>query len=467
MSPATVAYAVGLALLAAAIIGVLPALQVTGRRVQASLQRLSGGHSTLRMGRTWTTMIIVEVALTVAILPTALFVGGQAIAGMTAPAGFAAEEYLKGVLSMDRDPNLPPPTADEQREFERDYARNRDELIRRISQEGGVAAVTWVVDVPGTEQSARIEVAGSSAEGVTTETRETLSAGFGDNAPRVRRGYVAPDLFDVLGVPVLGGRTFGPADADTTAASAVVNRAFVETLLRGRNAIGAQFRTLSRDSDGEEVRGPWQQIVGVVENFPTHVDYERPRAVWYGAAGAGRVYPSTLAIRTPGSDPENFAPRFRALAAEVSPALQVRAIKPIDDAMDATHMPLRLMAMGLIAVTLSVLVLASAGLYSLMTVTVTQRRREIGIRIALGADRRRVLSSIFSRAALQVGTGTALGLTIGGIAASFNAGEMSGYSHWIILPGVALLMLIVGALSTFGPARRGLGIQPAVVLKED
>jgi ABC-type antimicrobial peptide transport system permease subunit len=102
-----------------------------------------------------------------------------------------------------------------------------------------------------------------------------------------------------------------------------------------------------------------------------------------------------------------------------------------------------------------------------MSVIVTQRRREIGIRIALGADRGRVLSGIFSRAALQVGSGVALGIVIAAVVLRFTGGEMHGFNAFLVLPGVSLFMLAVGALASLGPARRGLRIQPSVVLKED
>jgi hypothetical protein len=278
---------------------------------------------------------------------------------------------------------------------------------------------------------------------------------------------VDPTFFDAFEVPVLAGRTFGPADADSASTAAIVNRAFVETLLQGRNAIGQRIRLLRIGVEGEEERGPWQQIVGVVENFPAHVDYERPKAVWYTAAGSAFEQPSILAVRVRGGDPATFATRLRAIAARVEPGFQVRDVQPMDDVIRASHLPLRLVALILIAIALSVLTLASAGLYSLMSVIVTQRRREIGIRIALGADRRHVLSSIFSRAALQVGAGIAIGTAVAAIANLGMRGEMQGFNPWIILPGVALLMLAVGALSAIGPARRGLGIQPITVLKQD
>jgi putative ABC transport system permease protein len=467
VSPATFGYLVALAVLAAAIIGALPALRLTGRKVQANLQRLSGGRSTIRMGRFWTSMIIAEVAMTVAILPIAVFYGSEALKAMTAAPGFAAEEYLSGTLWLDRDVSETEPTPTQERMFVLRFAAQREELFRRLRDESGIAAVTFSADVPGSESSTRIELDGAQAPSITTVGPETRSVRHGGDGQRVRYARVAADFLDVFEVPLVAGRTFGPADADTTSTAAVVNRAFVETLLQGRNAIGQQFRSLGVDENGEERRGPWQQIVGVVENFPAHVDFERPKAVWYSARGSGLLHPVTLAIRTPGSDPATFTVRVRATAGRVAPALHMRDVQPIDDALRATHLPLKLAALGLIAVTLSVLILAAAGLYSLMSVVVMQRRREIGIRIALGADRRRVLSSVFSRAAVQLISGVAVGVVIAAIITDAWSGEMAGFNRWVVLSGVALLMLAVGVVAALGPARRGLSIQPIMVLKED
>ena len=144
----------------------------------------------------------------------------------------------------------------------------------------------------------------------------------------------------------------------------------------------------------------------------------------------------------------------------------LRSVRPLSETIDASHLPLRLGTTALVAVALSVLILSAAGLYALMLVTVTQRRREIGIRIALGADRRQVLSGIFRRAALQVGSGIAIGLTIA-MVANRGDGKMDGFNAFLILPGVSLFMLVVGALAALGPARRGLSIQPSAVLKGD
>jgi hypothetical protein len=321
----------------------------------------------------------------------------------------------------------------------------RDEVIRRLEREPQVHAVTYAADIPGTEASVRIEV---------------------DSTPaRVRLADVDAAFFDVFDVPPLVGRTFTAADAGPHANVAVVNRTFVDSLLGGGHPIGRQLRTLGTDAQGRAVRGPWQTIVGVVRDFPAQVDYERPPAVWYSPTR--HVQPARLAIHVRGTDPAGFAPRLRAITTDVDASLFLRAVQPLSDALWATHLPLRLVAAVLIAIALSVLILSSASLYALMSVIVTQRRREIGIRLALGADGRRVLSSIFRRAAVQVGGGVALGVVIAGVVLHFTAGEMRGFNALVVLPGVSLFMAAVGVLAALGPARRGLAIQPSAVLKEE
>ena len=119
------------------------------------------------------------------------------------------------------------------------------------------------------------------------------------------------------------------------------------------------------------------------------------------------------------------------------------------------------------AVMVSVLLLASAGLYTLMSFTVTQRQREIGIRVALGANANRILSSIFARALRQLAIGIALGL-IGASGLDFLAeGDTLSGRGVILLPAVGLVMLTVGLLAAVGPARRGLKIQPTEALKSE
>ena len=124
-------------------------------------------------------------------------------------------------------------------------------------------------------------------------------------------------------------------------------------------------------------------------------------------------------------------------------------------------------AFALAAVTLSVLLLSAAGMYALMSFTVSQGRREIGIRSALGAQPRRLLAAIFGRALGQVGAGA-----LGGVLAALLLGyylpieEMGGWDVPGVLPAAAALMIAVGLLAAVGPARRGLRIEPTEALRD-
>ena len=464
VSAETVAFLVALAFFAALIIGVVPALQVTGRRVQSSLQRLAGGHASVSMGKTWTSLIIVEVAITVAILPSSVFMASESLEAMMAGPGFPAEEYLLAELSVNREQNEAG-AREEDTVYTARATQLRYEVVRRLEAEPNVAGVSFSAGVPGSESSTQIEIEGASAKFETSNVEGQRWSRWGDNALRVRLAVVDAAFFDAFAVTPIVGRTFRPGDAAPSVTAAVVNRTFADSLLKGRNPIGVKFRELGFADQAAEHRGPWQEIVGVVQNLPAHIDYERPQAAWYTVTR--NIEPATLAIHVRGTDPTTFATRLRVITARVDQGMFLRRVQPLDDVLWQTHLPLRLITAALIAVAISVLILSSAGLYALMSVIVTKRRREIGIRIALGADPRRVLTGIFSRAAVQVGAGIALGITIAAIVLQFTAGEMNGFNAFLVLPAVALFMLAVGAIAALGPARRGLAIQPSAVLKED
>jgi hypothetical protein len=125
----------------------------------------------------------------------------------------------------------------------------------------------------------------------------------------------------------------------------------------------------------------------------------------------------------------------------------------------------RAMGLAIAAVTLSVVLLSSAGIHALMSFTVARRRKEIGIRAALGANPRRLLASIFSRAASQL----AISLGIGAAAAVFvnQLIDVTGGRGMVYVPAAAALMMVVGLLAALGPARRGLRIEPMEALRAD
>ena len=462
LSSGTLLFVVGLTVLAAVIVGVVPALKATGRRLQPGLSQLGGGTG-MRMGRTWTALIVAQVAFAVAVMPGALFYAGQWLRSGAADPGFAAEELLVARPMLDREMV---PTAEAEardRAFDARYAAVEDGLVQRLKAEPGVSHVALSVDLPGQEPAVRMEVEGVPAP----------AGSAGGHA--VRSGRVDAGFFEAFGVPVLAGRAFHPGDADSAASPVVVNQSFVREVLGGRQAVGRRIRYREGRREGGVMRLPdgvaperWYEVVGVVSDFPREaMEPGTTQARLYHPLAPGELYPVNLAVRVRGTAPAAFAGRVREVAAGVDPTLRLHQVRPLGQVMGQWQSGMRMAALALGLVTLSVLLLSAAGLYALMSLTVAQRRKEIGIRTALGAQPRRILAGIFSRALRQVATGVAVGLGVAALLDVATRGGLMGGEGAILLPAVAVLMTGVGLLAAFGPARRGLRIQPMEALREE
>jgi hypothetical protein len=205
--------------------------------------------------------------------------------------------------------------------------------------------------------------------------------------------------------------------------------------------------------------------VGDVPSYPRHP--ERGESRVYHPLDLEEEYPAVLAARMKGGDAGAFTGRLRDVAATLDPALRPHEILPLDAVYRGGEPGMmRLGAAAMTLVTLSVLLLSAAGIYAMMSFTVTRRRREIGIRAALGADSRRILSSIFSRAVGQLTAGIVLGAGAAALLAPSMPDRHLGNLPAFI-PLVAALMMGVGLLAAAGPARRGLRLHPSEALKAE
>ncbi|MGH7481951.1 MAG: ABC transporter permease [Longimicrobiales bacterium] len=467
LSAGTVMNVIGLAALAAVIVGVLPALKATGRRLRSGLQGIQQGAADMRLGRTWTVLIVAQVAFAVAVLPPAVAVGSQFLRYAFADPGFAADEFLTATLTMERDV---PPSAEAdayQRTFDSRYGTRLAELVRRLQAEPALSAVTYSMEAPGNEYRVWIEVEGLAMPG--EGTTDTLAVRQGSAGHAVGIGRVDVDYFDTFEVPSLTGRLFGPRDARESATAVIVNRSFVQRILNGGNALGRRIRYVGRGGDvsSEDVElDRWYEIVGVVPDFPKRTELGRLNAKVYHPMEPGSVYPVTLSMRVRSGVAAGFAPGLREVAATLDPTLQLHEVLSLDAVLREEQVIMRLSALGIALVTLSVLLLSAAGIHALMSFTVAQRRREIGIRAALGAHPRRLLQNIFSRAVAQLTLGVVVGTGLMALLDSATDGEMTDGRGAIMLLGVAAFMMAVGIIATIGPARRGLRIQPTEALKE-
>lgn len=476
LSPSALLYVGGLVILAAVITGVVPALKATGGQVSAGLQQLSGGGTGFGLGRTWTALIVAQVAIAVGALPVAVATAWENLLEGGADPGFAAADFMSIRLQLDRED----PGRDEAETYERDYiARYADlqtELMRRMEADPSISAVTFAARAPGWEPSDRIELeaeSGPSDSGVRIDPDMTNAGMQGDGLSgpvgfRVGVGRVAPGYFAAFEVPLLSGRSFEARDLDAATGPILVNQSFVEEIGRGAGVVGRRIRYARPEAAGDEGDAPrWFEIVGVVSDFPARVDPDQARARIYLPAGPGDIYPADLSVRVRDPGSTGVAAQLRALAAGVDPRLRLDDIRPLLDVNREERSFNRMFSLALAAVTLSVLLLSAAGIHALMSFTVARRRREIGIRAALGADPGDVLRGIFARAAWQLAIGLFIGLFLAAaffrVASDGDAGLRQIATSLLL---VSAIMLVTGLLAALGPAREGLSVQPTEALRE-
>ena len=271
---------------------------------------------------------------------------------------------------------------------------------------------------------------------------------------------VGAGYHDAFGARIVAGRALQAADAGAPNGPVVVN----ETLMRvvGRNPVGVRIRTLQRRSDGWGEPGPWQEIVGVVTDLWTVPADWSGAAYIYRAGSPAELDPVVVAVRVAG-DAAPLAPRVAALARQVDAGIQLRDIATLQETV-ARQRAGNIGGVVIGSVLLAALVFSAAGLYALMAVAVARRTREIGIRIALGASRQRVLGSVFARAGRQLGGGIIAGNSL----ILFLAWRADSLTADLLVSSVvtSVIMAAVGVLACAAPARRALRIQPTEALRQ-
>jgi predicted permease len=451
VTPAAILYAGGLTLLGAAIAGVVPARKIT-RGLGGRLKQGTAGGG-VRFGGVWTAVIVTQVAFTVAFPVTLFFQQREAMRIRSQDVGFAAGEYL--AMRLDTD-------AADSAEHSARLAPALERLRQRVAAEPGVRGITFADRLPRDSYSQR---------------RIELDAPAGDAAPVVvSTASVDPSYFDVLEAPVLAGRAFTPADLAPAARVVIVDQGFVDLFLHGRSPIGRQVRFLDPGEQRSGAARPWYEIVGVVKELGMGhaVQAERVAGVYLPVV-PGSAGPVNMIVHAQG-DPLSLTPRVRGIAAAVDPTLRVSEIERLDQVTDSLLWVLGMWLRITLGLTAVAILLSLAGIYAVLSFTMARRTREIGVRVALGAPRARVVAAIFRRPLTQVSAGIAVGFVLVTLAAVAVSGHrpdtpikldpaVLSPGQYALLAAYAALMFGVCMLACVVPTRRALHVQPSDALR--
>lgn len=469
LSSVTVAAAILMTVLAATVAGVMPALKIT-RGMSDRLKQTTAGSGGLRFGGVWTVVIVAQVAVTVVFPAVVWFENKQLGRMQDYDPGFSTEQFL--AVDLERDsPAEDASLVDAAIARDPRITATLEQLRDRVGSQPGVTGVTFTDALSGGELPERsIELGYDAAEADARDPEEA--------APVRHTTVIETDAsyISVVDAPILAGRGFTAVDAEPGAQVAIVDQNFVRNVLQGRNPIGQQVRFKRPGNPAGP--GEWYTVVGLVGNLDSAVPYRKgPFAGFYLPSTPDRLGGGLhMMIRVRGGDPMTLAPQVRQIAAAVDPSLRLVQIQRLNEVNDGMLFVIRLW-MTVTAVMSSVaLLLSLAGLYAVMSFTVAKRTREIGVRVALGGSRQRIIEAVFRRPLIQMGLGVLAGIAFIAVVTAMypmsdgpGAGEAEGLTLQAVSmqAGYAVLMLAVCMLACVVPTHRALKVEPTVALRTE
>jgi putative ABC transport system permease protein len=334
------------------------------------------------------------------------------------------------------------------------YARFIMDFMDRLRALPGVQMVGMVENVPLNEST-----------GIVAVRNEQMGDDPRAAAPKINRTWAAGDYFKTMGIKVLEGDVFASRDLAATMGKVVLSRSAARLLYPGESAVGHKVR-----QEGQNL--PWMLVIGVVEDVMQENFREAPRPLlYYPLVGPT---PRSWALSSPAyviktARAEVIAPEVRAIVREIAPnAPMYRMYTMAGLARDSmVDLSFTMLLLGIVSIL--ALILGGVGLYGVMSYVVAERTREIGVRMALGAERGQVRQMVVMQAARVL----ALGVLIG-IAVALGSTRALGSLLFGVAPldamtfvGMSACMLAIGLLASYMPARRASNVNPVESLRAD
>lgn len=434
------AIAAGLSLLTSLLFGLVPALRAARADGRGALGGLRAGRGATGHGGALAVLVVAQVALALVPLVGAGLMLRTLNALQAVPLGFEPRGVSATDVFLPRD-RYP------------DEARQRlafSELLERVRAIPGVRSAAVASTVPLWGRTGLVPVLLPGEPASVEKSRELTHF-----------RAVSEDFFVTLGMALKAGRRLEASDGPGTQPVMVVNEAFAQRYFPGGSALGKQARL---SFEGE----PFREVVGVVGNVHHDSLGEEPPAEVYLPMGQFQALRMVLAVRST-QDTAALVPalreQWRAVDADL-PLLQVRALEEVVDASLG-----RTQVMGALLAAMAVLGLglAGLGLYGVLAYSVSQRTRELGIRVALGATDHQVLWLVVGRGVRLATVGVVLGLGGAVVLARGLSSMLYGVEtlDWVTFTAVPLLLGAVALLASWLPARRALRVPPHEALRAD
>jgi putative ABC transport system permease protein len=427
----------------AVAVGLIPALRAAAVDLSEAMKADGGHRNLVKQNRLQNTMVVAQVALALVVLVGA----GLMVRTVRELESQYAELRPSSVLTLATD--LPRSKYDEPQERMSFY----DEVLARVGSLPGVQSAAYTTSVPLDWQGG---TTGLSLEGKPTEPGVIYDA----NHRQVSSAYLT-----TMGIPLLRGRHFDERDQLQTEPVAIVNETMARQFWPGEDAIGKRFK-LRRPEPDE----PWRVIVGIagdVRQMGTDVATKAEMYFPYAQMTSAPSFAArTLVIRTSG-DPAQIVAAVRREIRAVDPDQPLSDIRTMADIIDEETAPRRVGTALSSAFALLALTLASLGIYGVLSFFVAQQTRQMGVRLALGAQPRDVLSLVLRKGLLLTLAGVGIGLVASFALTRLMQNLLFGVSAFDPLTFAAVAALLTGvALAACAlPARRAAKVDPLVALR--
>jgi putative ABC transport system permease protein len=440
------AFAIGVSVLTGIVFGLLPARRLA--RLDPALALREGTRTSTsgrRQHRLHSALVIAETALGLVLLAGAGLLIRSFLHILSADPGFNPQHVLTFRVGVS-DKSYP----------EQKRIQLYDQLLSRLKALPGAKDATAAFPLPfsGGNMSITFDIQGRPSP-----------PGAG---PDARASVIEPDYFQTLEIPLLQGRVLTQQDDRADAPPVIViNEALAKKYFPNEDALGKRLQTGFDKDDDPAKPGKWREVVGVVANVKRLGAAELPLPEYYVPYGQAAVTPPYVALRVNG-DPASYANAVNGVVASLDKELPVYRVRTLEENVANASAQPRFQTLLLTGFAAIALLLAAIGLYAVLSYMVSQRTHEIGLRMALGAQRGNVLQMILRRGVSLAVIGVGLGIAISALLTRFLASLLYGVKPLdaVTFVSVSAILLAVSAMASLVPAARAAGLDPMKTLRD-